>query len=84
MELGNKIGTYRGAVLKLVWEREGTGTAEPLEYVKQYDVGNATKSAKTGEWQPLGRDKDVDECEDGFAEPDLSPIQFPVFKEAGE
>lgn len=84
MELRTKIGTYRGAVVKLVREREGTGTAEPLEYEKLYYIGNEIKRAETGEWQALEGDKDLDKSEDGFADPDLSRIQFPVFKEAGE
>lgn len=84
-ELRTKIATYRGAVVKLVRECEGTGRAEPLENEKLYYVGNEIKGAKTGEWQPLGREKDLDQSdEDGFADPDLSPIQFPVFKKPGE
>lgn len=83
MELRTKIGSYRGAVVKLVRERAGTGTAAPLEYEKLYYVGNEIKRAKTGEWQPLEQDKDLDKSEDGFADPDLSRIQFPVFKEPG-
>ena len=75
MELRAKISTHRDAILKLAREREG---AEPSADEKLYYVGNEIKWAKTGDWQPHERDRDSNKSEDGFADPDLSPIRYPV------
>ena len=82
-ELRTKINIHRDAIIKLVREREGAETAKPLEDERLYYVGNEIKWAKTGDWQPHERDMDTNKSEGGFANPDLSPIQSPVFKEPG-
>lgn len=84
MELRAKISTHRDAIVKLVREREGAETGKPTEDERLYYIGNEIKGAKTGDWQPHERDKDSNKSDDGFADPDLSPLQHPVFKEPGE
>ena len=80
-ELRTKINIHRDAIVKLAREREGAETEKPLEDERLYYVGNEIKLAKTGDWQPHERDMDTNKSEGGFADPDFSPIQFPVFKE---
>lgn len=84
MELRTKINPHRDAIVKLAREREGAETARPSENERLYYIGNEIKWAKTGDWQPHERDKDSDKSESGFADPDLSPIQYPVFDDPGE
>ncbi|CAF9919092.1 G2-specific serine/threonine protein kinase [Imshaugia aleurites] len=79
-ELLARIRTHRDAIVRLVREREGAETAKPLEDERLYYVGNEIKWAKTGDWQPHELDRDPNKSEDGFADPDLSPIQYPVFE----
>lgn len=84
MELRTKISTHRDAVIKLVREREGAEAAKPMDDERLYYVGNEIKWAKPGDWQPHERDKGSNKSEDKFADPDLSPIQYPIFEESGE
>lgn len=84
MELRAKISTHRDAIVKLVREREGGEIAKPTEDERLYYIGNEIKWAKTGDWQPHEHDKDSNKADDGFADPDLSPIRYPVFEEPGE
>lgn len=84
MELRTKINSHRDAIFKHVREREGAEATEPLEDERLYYIGNEIKRAKTGDWQPHERDRDSNKSEDGFADPNLSLIQYPVFEEPGE
>ena len=84
MELRVKIKTHRDAIVKVVQEREAAERAKPSEEERLYYIGNEIKWAKPGDWQPHERDKDSYKSEEGFADPELSPIQYPVFKEPGE
>lgn len=84
IELRTKISTHRDAIAKLARERERAETAKPTEDERLYYIGNEIKWAKTGDWRPHERDKDSNKSGDGFADFDLSPIQYPVFKEPGE
>lgn len=84
MELRTKISVHRDAIVKMSREREGAEVAQPSEDERLYYVGNEIQWAKTGDWQSHERDKDSNKSEDGFADPDLSPIRYPVFKESGE
>ena len=83
LELRAKIGAHRDAIVK-PQEREGAETAKPLEDERLYYVGNEIKWAKTGDWQLQKRDKDSNQSEDGFADPDFSPIRYLISKEPGE
>ncbi len=84
MELRTKISTHRDVIVGLAREREGEEKAKPLEDERLYYVGNEIKWAKTGDWQPHERDKDSNKSEDGFVDPDFSPIGYPVFEDSGE
>ena len=84
MELRAKITTHRDAIIKLAREREGAETVKPSADEKLYYIGNEIKLAKTGDWQPHERDRDSNKSEDGFADPDLSPIRHPVIEKQGD
>lgn len=84
MELRIKISTHRDAIIKLVREREGAERAEPMDDERLYYVGNEIKWAEPGAWRPHERDRGSKESEDGFADPDLSPIRYPVFEDSEE
>ena len=84
MELRAKISTHRDAIVKLVREREGGEIAQATEDERLYYIGNEIKSAETGDWRPHEGEKDSKQADDGFADPDLSPIRYPVFEEPGE
>ena len=79
-ELRTKISAHRDAIVKLAREREGAGTAKPLESERLYYVGNEIKRAKTGDWRPHEQDVDSDRSEAGFEDTDVSPILYPVFE----
>lgn len=81
MELRTKIGTHRDAIIQLAQERD---TAKPSEDERLYYIGNEIKWAKTGDWQPHERDRDSNKSDDGFADPEFSPIRYPVFEEPEE
>ena len=79
MELRTKISAHRDIIVGMAREK-----AKPSEDERLYYVGNEIKWAKTGDWQPHERDKDSNKSEDGFADPDFSPIRYPVFEDIGK